>query len=177
MRRPARAQPPDVEVFLVRHAIAHERDRTRWPNDALRPLTAEGKKKFRKAARGLAHCLPRGAVLLTSPFTRARETAAILAAATRGPKAVECEQLAAGAPVELAFELLRGRREKAVVLVGHEPHLSTWMSAALAGGHARLKIEFKKGGAACLDFEKRVEPGGATLRWMLPPRTLRELAR
>ena len=38
---------------------------------------------------------------------------------------------------------------------------------------ARLAIEFKKGGAACLEFGGRPEPGRATLRWMLPPRVLR----
>ena len=38
---------------MVRHAIAFERDRRRWPDDALRPLTPAGKRRFRKAAGGL----------------------------------------------------------------------------------------------------------------------------
>ena len=164
-----------MEVFLVRHAIAHERDRKRWPDDARRPLTAAGKQKFRKAARGLVKQLPKSAVLLTSPYVRARETAVILAAACRGADPVECAELAADRPVSAAFELLRTRKEKAVVLVGHEPYLSGFLSAALAGKDARIKIEFKKGGAACIEFTARVEPGRATCRWMLPPRTLRAL--
>ena len=60
-----------------------------------------------------------------------------------------------------------------MVLVGHEPYLSGFLSAALAGKDARIKIEFKKGGAACIEFAARVEPGRATFRWMLPPRVLR----
>jgi phosphohistidine phosphatase SixA len=62
-----------------------------------------------------------------------------------------------------------------VVLVGHEPDLSAWLSVALAGEPLRVKSEFKKGGAACVRFEKTVGPGGATLLWMLPPRVLRAM--
>ena len=68
-----------MDVYLVRHAIAHERNSTRWPDDALRPLTTAGMRKFRKAAAGLARCVPKTAAVFTSPFVRARETAAILA--------------------------------------------------------------------------------------------------
>ena len=35
-----------VDVILIRHAIAFERDTTRWPEDERRPLTAEGGKRF-----------------------------------------------------------------------------------------------------------------------------------
>jgi phosphohistidine phosphatase len=164
-----------MRVFLVRHAIAHERNRTRWPNDSLRPLTSAGIEKFRKAARGLAEWLPKSAVMLTSPFVRARETAAILAENRGGAKPVECSQLGANQPVSKAFELLRSRKEKSVVLVGHEPYLSNLLSAALAGSHPQLRIDFKKGGAACIEFASRIEPGRATLQWMLPPRMLRAL--
>ena len=164
-----------MQVFLVRHAIAHERNRIRWPNDALRPLTTAGIRKFRKAAVGIAHGLPKRAVLLCSPYVRARETATILAEAIGARKPLDCAELASGEPVQQCFALLRKRKEAAVVLVGHEPNLSTFMAAALAGEPVRMKLEFKKGGAACLDFPRRIEPGEATLRWMLPPRVLRAL--
>jgi phosphohistidine phosphatase len=164
-----------MDVFLVRHAIAHERNRKRWPDDAQRPLTATGVAKFRKAARGLGRLLPKSAVLLTSPYVRARETAAILAQVARRTKAVECAELAASEPAKRAFKLLQSRREKALVLVGHEPYLSDFLAVALAGDDARLAIEFKKGGAACLEFSGRPQPARATLRWILPPRVLRAL--
>lgn len=161
-----------MEVFLVRHAIAYERNRRRWPDDALRPLTPAGKQKFRRAARGLKQWLPRSAALLTSPYVRARDTAAILARELSGKKAVECPELAAGEPARQVFELLKARKERAVILVGHEPDLSTLLSACLHE-RAGLRIEFKKGGAACVGFGARIEPGRGTLRWMLPPRVLR----
>jgi phosphohistidine phosphatase len=164
-----------MQVYLLRHAIAHERSRARWPNDALRPLTADGRRKFRKAARGLAACLPKSAALLTSPWVRARDTAAIYAEVAKRAKAIECSELTGDSAVTEVFALLRTRREKAVILVGHEPNLGHVLAAALAGPRARLAIEFRKGGAACIEFGASIEPGRATLKWMLPPRILRAL--
>lgn len=164
-----------MKVFLVRHAIAHERNRVRWPNDALRPLTSAGMQKFRRAAAGLAKWMPRSARLLTSPFVRARETAALLAEARGSKKPLECAELAADQPSSRAFELLRVQKERTVVLVGHEPYLSDFLSIALAGQRARLEIDFKKGGAACIEFTSRIEPGRACLHWLMPPRVLRAL--
>ena len=61
------------------------------------------------------------------------------------------------------------------MLVGHEPDLSRFLAAALGSGKAR--VTFKKGGAACIEFEKRIVPGAATLHWFAPPRMLRAIRR
>jgi phosphohistidine phosphatase len=164
-----------MQVYLVRHAIAHERNRLRWPNDGLRPLTTAGIRKFRKAASGLSRCVPKRTLLLTSPYVRARETAAMLAEALESRKPLECAELTAGEPPHVCFALLRKRREDAIVLVGHEPNLSEFAAVALAGERANIRLEFKKGGAACVEFTGRVEPGRARLKWLLTPRALRAL--
>jgi len=164
-----------MEVILVRHAIAHERNHRRWPDDSQRPLTEEGVRKFRKAARGIAACLPTAPALLTSPYVRARETAALLGKVAKLPKATECPELAASESAQRGFVLLRTRKERAAILVGHEPWLSQFLAAALGGAEARLRIEFKKGGAASIEFKNEIEPGQACLHWMIPPRFLRAL--
>jgi len=164
-----------MEVYLVRHAVAYERDRRRWPDDALRPLTAAGKRKFREAAHGLARHLPRRAQVLTSPFVRARDTAAILVKTAGFRRPVKAGELAAGTPTQATFDLLRQQKHSALVIVGHEPNLGEFLSAALAGDDARVKCDFKKGGAVCLRFARGVKAGGATLVWMLPPRVLKAL--
>ena len=148
-------------VFLVRHAIAHERNRVRWPNDGLRPLTTAGIRKFRKAAYGISRYLPKRAVLLTSPYVRARETAAILAEALESSKPIECGELTAGETPHACFELLRKRKEEAVVLVGHEPNLSTFMVAALAGTGARHEDRIQEG---CRGLPRVRRPGRARPR-------------
>jgi phosphohistidine phosphatase len=164
-----------MDVYVVRHAIAHERNSTRWPNDAMRPLTTAGVRKFRKAAAGLGRFVPKTAAVFTSPYVRARETAAILSDSGRYKAAVESSELIPGKTPRAVFDLLRARRRGAVVLVGHEPDLSAWVSAALAVEPALIKSEFKKGGAACLRFEKTIGPGSATLVWLMPPRVLRAM--
>ena len=85
-----------MDVYLVRHAIAHERNPTRWPNDALRPLTTAGMRKFRKAAAGLARCVPKTAAIFTSPYVRARETAAMLTEHGKFRAATESTELTPG---------------------------------------------------------------------------------
>jgi phosphohistidine phosphatase len=164
-----------MRLYIVRHAIAHERDRKRWPDDSKRPLTADGRKRFRKAAQGLANLLPRKAVLLTSPFVRSRQTAELLAKVARLKAPRDASELAAHQPVRKAFDLLRAQARKHIIIVGHEPHLGVLLGAALAGPSAKFAVELKKGGAACVEFAGRVAPGRGTLMWMLPPRLLRGL--
>lgn len=161
-----------MRVYVVRHAIAHERDRKRWPKDSLRPLTAAGKRKFRKAARGLARQLPDRVAILTSPWLRARETAGILAA-THGGRCIECPELAGNESTRAVFELLGLRSGSDQVIIGHEPALSRFIAAAMGAGNARIVM--KKGGAACLAFSGRVTPGRGTLVWHLPPKMLRAM--
>jgi phosphohistidine phosphatase len=132
-------------------------------------------RKFRKAAAGLARFVPKTATVFTSPYVRARETAAILSDSAKFKPAVEAPELVPGKAPRALFDLLRTRRRSAVVLVGHEPDLSAWVSAALAVEPSRVKSEFKKGGAACIRFEKSIGPGSATLVWLLPPRVLRAI--
>src|SRR4051812_24699133 len=117
-----------MKVFLVRHAVAFERSRKRWPDDSLRPLTPAGKRKFRRAARGLARLLPRSAPIITSPFERARMTADLLRRARGSRKPLESPALAADQPARKGIALLRTRKEGALVLVGHEPYLGDLLS-------------------------------------------------
>jgi phosphohistidine phosphatase len=67
-----------VDLYLVRHAAAFQKDFDRWPHDSRRPLTPQGEEEFRLAARGLARMVPRADVILSSPARRAWHTAEIL---------------------------------------------------------------------------------------------------
>jgi phosphohistidine phosphatase len=165
-----------MHLYLVRHAPAFERDRTRWPDDRLRPLTPEGVKRFRKAAAGLGCLVETVACVLTSPLARARQTAEVLSAITRWPHAREVEELAPGHTPEQVLAIVRAQKAKSLVLVGHEPGLSELLATSVAGAGARLECEFKKGGAACLDFSSSVRAGRARLVWLITPKALRALA-
>lgn len=165
------------ELLIIRHAIAHERDASTWPNDDERPLNEKGIKRFGVAARGLARVFEVPDELLCSPLTRARETAAILEEKAAFPRAIQLDLLRPDAEIAALINALRARSAARLAVVGHEPGLSALISALLAGRDGRAAVEMKKGAVAQLAFAQQVEAGRGQLSALLPPSVLRLLAR
>jgi phosphohistidine phosphatase len=162
-----------MHVLIIRHAIAAPHG-TPGVSEDNRPLTPEGEKRFRESARGLARVAPRPDAILTSRLPRARRTAEIAAEAWGGPKPQPLPALEDG-DLDGILEEIEGHGPEAhVVLVGHEPSLSSLL-ARLIGSDDPGRLAFKKGGAALVEVPGRPKDGG-TLEWFMPPRTLRELA-
>jgi phosphohistidine phosphatase len=162
-----------LDVLLVRHAIAADRDSSAWPDDSLRPLTERGERRFRPAARGLRTIVASVDAILASPYVRAWRTAELLHEEAHWPAPERCEALEAERSPADALAVLTA--EGSVALVGHEPFLSSFASLLLTGDEAAARLELKKGGAALLSFDSSAAPGEATLRWHLPPKILRAL--
>jgi len=162
-----------MRLLIVRHAIAAERGAPGMSDDE-RPLTPEGKKRFRIAAKGLARIVPRPDVIFTSPLIRARQTAEIAARAWGSIEPVSLEALATGDIDVLAEALSVRKAEESVAIVGHEPHVSVLL-ARLLGSSQTDRFSFRKGGVALVDLPGRLKDGGQ-LVWFLPPKVLRELA-
>ncbi len=106
-----------MELLIVRHAVALERDRHRWRDDGARPLSPAGLRRARKAAAGLKEFSKAPDRLLTSPLVRARQTAQILTDVAGWPQAEEVLELAPGAPA-LAVLTLLGKDRNAVLSNG-----------------------------------------------------------
>jgi len=162
-----------LDLFIVRHAIAEEQDPIRWPDDADRPLTMEGEVAFRRAAQGLAKLTDTPSTLLSSPYARAWRTAGILQEEAGWPapepfKALEADR----SPQDVIDELASAPGGPSIALVGHEPMLSELTGILIGGGN----VELKKGAVARLDV-RALTRGGATLRWLLPPKVLRAARR
>lgn len=174
---------------LVRHGIARDRTAPDCPPDPLRPLTPEGVEKTRQAMRGLACLLPNEVLLSSSPFLRARQSAAIARAVLAAHRGLDEKNI----PIEILDALQPGgdphqltkrdmwRKHGARVLFGHSPDLEAFASMLLqvrevdgrsedaAGGWLTLK----KSGALCL----RGTPGRTSmqLKWAMTPKQLRAL--
>lgn len=161
------------QIHLVRHAIAAERGPA-WPDDALRPLTPHGIERFRRAARGVVRYGAAIEQVLSSPLTRARQTADLLArAAGVSAHIAVMETLAPGHPSRAVVEeLFRTARPAAIALVGHEPDLGR-LAAYLLG--AATPVPFKKGGMCRIDLPDTGVPPRGTLIWCMAPRVLRML--
>jgi phosphohistidine phosphatase len=160
-------------LYLVRHAIAEERG-PKWPDDAERPLTADGAARMRRAVKGLESLAEPIALVLTSPLVRALQTAEIL---SRGlgtkPDVIVAPELAPGSsPARVVAALAASRKPTSLALVGHEPDLGA-LAAWLIG--ARAPVEFKKGGACRIDTTDWPATRDSHLVWMATPKMLRRL--
>jgi len=164
-----------MNVLLVRHAIAWDRDASRWPDDRRRPLTPKGKRSFRRAARGLSRLVPKVDLVLSSRMIRAWETAKILQLEAGWPAPVACAELESAPGLALLRKLRAHPRATQVVLVGHEPSLHELVSYLLAGRRGAAQFLIRKGGAVSLSVAAPVQPGAASLTWLLQPRVLRRL--
>ncbi len=166
-----------MQLLLIRHAIAEEEEdfaRT-GKDDRLRPLTDEGRKKMKQAARGLKGLVPEIDLLATSPLTRAAQTGAILDSVYGGLKEVEIQELSPETTPEDFLLWLRKQKKDVVAAVGHEPSISLILSWLLTGNERRI-FAFRKGGACLLEFPDEPAAGTATLVWALTPAQLRGLS-
>ncbi|MEJ5336203.1 MAG: histidine phosphatase family protein [Thermus sp.] len=160
-----------MTLFLVRHAPAEPL--LEGQEDAARPLTPQGERRFRKAVRGLKRLGLRCGRVYHSPLLRAVQTAELLLDWADGPS--EVTPLLAAPPGEELLELLAtGENGVGVALVGHEPWLSQLAAWLLLGERAGEEaFVLKKGGVVWLEGVPR--PGGMRLRAWLPPRVLRKV--
>lgn len=169
-----------MELYVVRHAPAFQKDPDRWPHDSERPLTPEGEKEFRLAARGLARMVPRAEVILSSPARRAWHTAEILSELdfwpAPKPLPVFAASLRRASPEKATLALEDYADAKYVAVVGHKPRLQELAAYLLTGEGDGLEIKIRKGGVMCIRFDGAPAPGTGKLRWLLTPKALLFLA-
>jgi phosphohistidine phosphatase len=166
-----------MDIIFFRHGIAVEREDWKGEDDD-RPLTDEGSTRTQQAARGLRSLLDQPHLILSSPLLRARQTAELARQALKTDAKIEItEDLLPGASPERVLTGLARVTQNAVVLcVGHEPHISTTVSAMISG-KTMASLEIKKAGACCVRFSSHAKAGAGTLLWLLLPKTLRALGR
>lgn len=129
------------------------------------------------AARGMGELGISCDLVLCSPYLRCRQTARIAIARLRPrPPVRYLPSLTPGsAPAELIQHLMKLPPASTLMLVGHEPGLSSLASLFLAGPGAELAWVFKKGSLCRIDFPGTPQPGTGHLIYFLSPRILRRL--
>ena len=156
-----------MQLWLIRHAVAAERDEFEGPDNE-RPLTAKGRKRFREFCKWLADQTAMPGRIVSSPLVRAAETAAILAkAADLKKSAVELSDLLApGIDTTALLQSLQDDAQDLTALVGHEPDMSQCLAELLGGG----QFAFGKGFVAAVEFDAPPALGTGRLRWFTGPR-------
>jgi phosphohistidine phosphatase len=156
-----------VELYLLRHADAGDPAAWKGPDDD-RPLSEKGLRQAERLAVHLHRIGFRPGAIVTSPRARARQTAEIVGAAVGSGARID-DRLGGSLDLGVLSDLIRaaGSPER-VVLVGHDPDFSELLSTLAGGG----PISMKKAALARLDVRGDLRPGGAELRWLLPPDVL-----
>src|SRR5512140_3770476 len=166
---PEAQEKRDQFVILFRHGIAEERSADKPDED--RALTGKGRKRMKRISRGLEVIPPKVDAIFSSPMLRAIQTAMWLRKRYRNKFDVEIlEGLVPGADPQAVIDALH-ECPRRVVLVGHEPHLTSLMKT-MVGMPAETPIELDKGGC----YGIRITPDDVrTLEWVLPEKVLRQL--
>jgi phosphohistidine phosphatase len=164
-----------MNLYIVRHGIAMDREDWLSKDDSLRPLTDRGRERMTRIARGLAGLGVELDLVLSSPFVRARQTAEILIEGlevSRSRLNFSEALVPTAHPSALLQEISEKYQVPNLALVGHEPHLSGLISFLLTGREDIVSIDFRKGGVCLLALQLAPSGWQAALEWLLRPRIL-----
>ncbi len=154
-----------MELYILRHGIAEAR-RPSLP-DEKRGLTEKGKLRLRVILKCARAAKVRPALILTSPYVRAVETAELAAGVLGCTDAVvHTEALLPGASPQAVWQEIRSHEDaKSILISGHEPLLSRTASYVL--GASWTLVELKKGALLCIEVDPAEKQPRGTLRWLL----------
>lgn len=146
-----------ADLILIRHGKAERTSVTGL--DADRPLSATGVDDIRRLSMILGSAMLSDSVVMTSPFLRTQQTAAILAASVDRAVVVE-DRLAADRSTDDMLELIRDQRSSPLLVIGHMPTIAVVTAQLLQLPSVTLDVP----------------PGTAIgMRWVSRPRMLVDL--
>jgi phosphohistidine phosphatase len=160
-----------MKIYLVRHAIAEEPGTSGYEDDSLRPLTEKGRGKMQRIARALRELGVAPDLIVSSPYARASQTASILAKEFKYKEELAYSDFLApmGEPNDMIGEINEKYSVDELMLVGHEPNLSS-LAGVLLAGSPDLAINLKKGGVCCLSVDDLHYDRRAVLEWLVTPK-------
>jgi phosphohistidine phosphatase SixA len=160
-------------LYIARHAWAGEHGDPRWPDDSLRELTPDGIERYTNVVKALVDRGFNPDRIATSPYTRCRQTAKIIAShVASNPTIDELDALTPGSELEplLEWSHEHAPNSESLCWVGHSPDVE-WLTAALIGdGDAHVR--FAKGAVAAIEFDDEIDAGAGELYWLATAKLL-----
>ena len=166
-----------MDLFILRHGYAGNR----LPDplkDIKRELTVSGKKEVVEIAKSLKKLGVKFNVIFSSPFTRAFQTAQIIAEEYKLTEQIEqSEELKPdGSKGSLYNKLSKLSIDSVILIVGHEPYLSSMINDIISNNeNHNNNIILKKAGLSRIKITSTVPKFKGELRWLLTPRILKKI--
>lgn len=161
-----------MDLYLLRHAHADNLPLPDSPYPDDRPLLDAGREKMRRAAEGLSRIIDSLDWVVSSPLTRARETAEIVVRVIQPKNELKIDEQflpGCGASIKQIVKQ-QFKSAESLLIVGHEPDLSIALADCLKTSN--IPWGFKKGGIAKLKLKEDV----GILQWFIPNRVLRKFS-
>jgi phosphohistidine phosphatase len=155
-----------VDVFILRHGKAE--DAGPHGSDADRQLTKKGRDEILAVAHWIAAQDLQFDLIAASPLARAQETAAIVADVLGVPENLVTWKVLepGGNPEGVCREIGRHPESSSILLVGHEPLLSSLISRIISGNES-TGIAMTKGALAKIRNYSYTECPSGELHWLL----------
>jgi phosphohistidine phosphatase len=164
-----------LKLYLLRHGQAGAR-KSDLEKDASRALTPGGRQDISILADTLKALGLSFDTIASSPLKRTEDTAKIVAERLGLSKRLEkWKELEPTSDTSLLLMKLSGLRTgSAILIVGHEPQLSTVVGEITSGRPTRLAL--KKGGIAKINVDEFRPRISGELQWLLTPKIVKKVA-
>jgi phosphohistidine phosphatase len=155
-----------MNLYLIRHSIAENISMDKKDFD--RELTEEGKFVIKKTSEVWKNYLLQFDVILTSPLTRALQTAEILSTNLQTiPNILKDNNLGTGSRTADLIDLLNSMEYNDIAVVGHQPDLSHHINNFCGTGI--FNLAFPPASIAKIEFENSIKYGKGRLIYFIPP--------
>jgi phosphohistidine phosphatase len=163
-----------MNIYILRHGIAVEREDWNGKDDSKRPLTREGEKQLVKISRALEEMDLKFDLILSSPLERAKRTAEIVAENLDLKKLLKLsDALTPEGDMESLIAEINKLKPENCMLVGHEPYLSKLVAQSVSEGD--MEMDFKKAGLCKLKTDELRFGRCAKLCWLLTPKQMERM--
>jgi phosphohistidine phosphatase len=154
-----------MNIYLIRHGDSEKISTNK--KDTERKLTPDGEQKLKIAAEGWKLLVPQFSHIISSPISRALQTAEIIAQAYKFTgNIITDKRLISGNKTEGLIDLANEIMGHDMAFIGHEPDFSEHVSHLIS--NSVVRVDFKKGMIAKISFDGRAKMSRGVLEFLIP---------
>jgi phosphohistidine phosphatase len=159
-------------IYFLRHASAGQH-LINPAKDDKRPLDSEGIRQCGYIGRACSAMDLQIDLVISSPLKRALQTATLVATEMGYDSKISVDRaLLPNADYNSFRELIaRHARTDSIMVVGHNPSLSDFLSRTVSARAGKAEIDLKKGAVARVEVEGKQ----ATLQWLVTPKMVKTI--